>query len=93
MRVPLLLASPGMDDTEASRQKTRTPSCFLDDACGQTPAVVVYQLPELTGNGKNDVLSFAVGHQAKQVLYPDFTRFHAAVWTGTAFTAKTNFFV
>lgn len=99
VRVPLLVAAPGVDDGETARQETITPSGFRNDVCRETahlrqqPAVVVYQRPELSGNGKGDVLPFPVRYQTQQVLYPDFPGLHAAVRAGAAFTAETDFFV
>lgn len=97
--MPLLVAAPRVDDGETARQKTITPSGFQNNVCRETahlrqqPPVVVYQRPELSGDGKGDVLPFPVRHQTQQVLYPDFSGLHPTVRTGAAFTAETDFFV
>lgn len=99
VRMPLLVAAPRVDDGETDRQKTITPSGFQYNVCRETaylrqqPPVVVYQRPELSGDGKGDVLPFPVRHQRQQVLYPDFASLYAAVGAGAAFTAETDFFV
>lgn len=98
MRMPLLVAPPGMDDAEAARQKAAAPAGFQDNVCReaahlrQVPAVMVYQGPELTGYGEGDVLSFPVGDEGQQVLYPGFPGLHAAVGAGAASTTEADFF-
>ena len=99
MRMPLLVTAPGVNDSETSRQKAAAPPGFHNDISGkaahlrQESAVVIYQRPELAGDGEGDVLPFSVRHQSQQVLYPDFPGFYAAVGAGAAFAAETDFFV
>ena len=97
--MPLLVATPGVDDGETPRKETCPAPHFQDNVCreaahfGEQPAVVVYQRPELTGNREGDVLPFPVRHQSQQVLYPGFPGFYPAVGAGAAFTAEADFFV